>query len=123
MITFDLSPDGTILSGERPEALLKMFRDRSPIAFGLATYGYGGDTVRRLHDATDVPVGLLLDPFPYAPPSMKENRPIEWLEECLAPLLTDSLISFCGLSCTVPSIQYVTAIADLIQKYRATIRT
>ena len=73
--------------------------------------------LRWLHDATDIPLGLLLDPFPYAPPSMKENRPIEWLNECLAPLLGERLLSFCGLSCTVPSIQYVTAIAGLIQKY------
>ena len=116
IITFDLNPDGTILSGERPEALWEMLRDYRPIALGLATYGYGAETVRRLRDVTDVPIGLLLDPFPYAPPSITENRPIEWLAECLGPLLDEHQLNFCGLSCTVPSIDYVKAIVGLIQR-------
>jgi methionine synthase I (cobalamin-dependent) len=115
MITFDLNHDGTILSGERPEALWGMLRAYRPIALGLATYGYGQDTVRRLREITDIPIGLLLDPFPYAPPSMTENRPIEWMAECLGPLLDERLLSFCGLSCTVPSIEYVKTVAGLIR--------
>src|SRR5262249_44386634 len=58
MITFDLEPLGTLVNGERPEALCPMLRDYRPIAMGLATYGSGAVTVRRLRDATDVPVGL-----------------------------------------------------------------
>ena len=119
MITFDLNPDGTILSGERPEALWEIFRDYKPIGLGLATYGHGSETVRRLRDVTDLPIGFLLDPFPYAPPSMTENRPIEWLAECLGPLLDDRLLKFCGLSCTVPSLEYVKAIGGLIQRTSA----
>jgi hypothetical protein len=46
---------------------------------------------------------------------MTENRPIEWLAECLEPLLDQRLLNFCGLSCTVPSIEYVKTIARLIQ--------
>ena len=116
MITFDLSFDGTIgSSGERPEALWEMLRDYRPIALGLATYGYGEDTVRRLREVTGIPIGLLLDPCPYAPPTMTENRPIEWLTECLGPQLDDGLLSFCGLSCTVPSIEYIKTIAGLIR--------
>jgi methionine synthase I (cobalamin-dependent) len=115
MITFDLNFDGTILSGERPETLWEMLRAYSPIALGLVTYGYGQDTVRRLREITGIPIGLLLDPCPYAPPNWTENRPIEWLTECLGPLLDDGLLSFCGLSCTVPSIEYIRAVAGLIQ--------
>jgi methionine synthase I (cobalamin-dependent) len=118
IITFDLNNDGTILSGERPEALWGMLRPHTPIALGVVTYGWGQDTVRRLRDLTDVPIGLLLDPFPYAPPTMTENRPIEWLEECISPLLSDHLLSFCGLSCTVPSIEYVKAVSRLIGQRR-----
>ena len=114
MVSFDLNHDGTILSGERPEALWGMLRAYSPIALGLVTYGSGQDTVRRLRDLTDVPIGLLLDPFPYAPPTMTENRPIEWLGECLGSLLSEHVLSFCGLSCTVPSIEYVKAVSRLI---------
>jgi methionine synthase I (cobalamin-dependent) len=116
MITFDLNYDGTILSGERPEELWEMFRDYKPIALGLATYGYGSETVRRLRDVTDLPIGFLLDSCPYGTP---ENRPIEWLAECLGPLLDDRLLNFCGLSCTVPSIEYVKAIGGLIQRTSA----
>jgi methionine synthase I (cobalamin-dependent) len=53
LITFDLSPDGTILYGERPEALWGTLQDYKPTSPGLATYGYGSDTVRRLREATD----------------------------------------------------------------------
>jgi 5-methyltetrahydrofolate--homocysteine methyltransferase len=116
MITFDLNRDGTIISGERPEALWEWLRPHRPIALGLATYGWGLDTLRRLRNTTDVPLGLLLDPFPWAPPSMTENRPIEWLGECLRPPLEEGLLNFCGLSCTVPSIEYIRAIAQLIGK-------
>jgi methionine synthase I (cobalamin-dependent) len=115
MITFDLNFDGTILSGERPEALSGMLRSYKPIALGLATYGYGQDTVRRLREITDVPIGLVLDPCPYAPPSMTENRPIDWLAECLGPLLDEGLLSFCGISCTVPSIEYIKTVSGLIR--------
>lgn len=97
-------------------AVWEMFQDYRPIALGLATYGYGSETVRRLRDVTALPIGLLLDPFPYAPPSMTENRPIEWLAECLRPLLDERLLNFCGLSCTVPSIEYVKSIGGLIQR-------
>jgi hypothetical protein len=121
MITFDLNYDGTILSGERPEELWEMLRAYRPIALGLSTYGYGQDTVRRLRDVTDVPIGLLLDPFPYVPPTMTESRPIEWLAECLVPLLDERLLGFCGLSCTVPSIEYVKTIAGLIQQPSTTL--
>jgi hypothetical protein len=114
MVTFDLNYDGTILSGERPEALWGMLRAHSPIALGVATYGWRQDGVRRLRDLTDIPVGLLLDPCPHAPSTMTENRPIELLGECLGPLLSDHLLSFCGLSCTVPSIEYVKAVSRLI---------
>lgn len=116
IVTFDLDRNGTIVSGERPEALWGMLRSHSPIALGLATYGWGQDTVRRLRDLTDIPIGLLLDPFPYAPPTMTQNRPIEWLGECLGSLLNEHLLSFCGLSCTVPSIEYVKAVAVLIRE-------
>ena len=78
--------------------------------------------MRRLRNATGLPVGLLVDPFPYAPPAMTGNRPIEWLGECLGPLLRDHLLSFCGLSCTVPSIDYVKAIAGLIGEQAAGVR-
>jgi hypothetical protein len=108
---------GTILSGERPEALWDQLRDYKTVALGLATYGYGEDTLRRLRDVTDVPLGLLLDPFPCAIP-LTQNRPIEWLSEGLEPLLDERLLSFCGLSCTVPSIEYVKAIAGLIRQSR-----
>ncbi len=114
MITFDLDPTGTILSGERPEALWGLLRDYKPIALGLATYGYGQDTVRRLRDVTKVPIGLLLDPFPAKP--LTENRPVEWLAECLGPLLDERLLSFSGLSCTIPSIDYVKVLARLIRQ-------
>jgi hypothetical protein len=117
IITFDLDPMGTILSGDRPEALWDLLRDYKPIALGIATYGYGEDTLRRLRDVTDVPLGLLLDPFPWAN-TVTLNRPIEWLTECLGPLPDERLLSFCGLSCTVPSIEYVKAVAGLIQKSR-----
>jgi methionine synthase I (cobalamin-dependent) len=117
IITFDLDPMGTILSGERPEALWDQLRDYKTVALGLATYGYGEDTLRRLRDVTDVPLGLLLDPFPWAIP-LTQNRPIEWLSEGLEPLLDERLLSFCGLSCTVPSIEYVKAVAGLIRQSR-----
>jgi hypothetical protein len=117
MVTLDLAPTGIIFSGERPEMLWGgLLRDYSPIALGLVTYGYGQDVVRRLRDVTDTPIGLLLDPCPYAPPQMTENRSVEWVGECLEPLLDEHLLSFCGLSCTVPSIEYVKAVAGLIRR-------
>ena len=114
-ITFDVDPHGTLVTGERPEDLWGMLQAHDPIALGLATYGYGADALRRLRDASGVPVGLLLDPFPWAPPTMTEYRPIEWLAECLEPLLNERLLSFCGLSCTIPSIEYVSVISNLIR--------
>lgn len=117
MVTLDLDPTGIIVSGERPEALWDgLLRDYNLIALGLVTYGYGQDIVRRLRDVTDTPIGLLLDPCPYAPPQMTENRSVEWLGECLEPLLDEHLPSFCGLSCTVPSIDYVKVVAGLIRR-------
>jgi len=41
------------------------------------------------------------------------------MAECLGPLLDERLLSFCGLSCTVPSIEYVRAIARLIEEHPA----
>ncbi len=114
IVTFDLDPAGTIMSGERPEELWEDLRGYKPIALGLATYGYGQDTVRRLREVTEVPLGILLDPFPRTP--FSENEPIDWLAECLQPLLDERLLSFCGLSCTVPSIEYVRKVGSLIQK-------
>jgi hypothetical protein len=46
---------------------------------------------------------------------MTENRSLGWLVECLGPLLSEGLLNFCGLSCTVPSIEYVKAVIDLIK--------
>jgi methionine synthase I (cobalamin-dependent) len=115
MITLDPSPGVTMLSGERPEELWPLLRDYSPIAVGFATYGLGHEMLRHLREVTDVPIGLLLDPCPWAPPSMTENRPIAWLAECLMPLLDEDLLSFCGLSCTVPSIEYVRAVVALVR--------
>jgi methionine synthase I (cobalamin-dependent) len=116
MITLDPSPSMTMLSGERPEELWPLLRDYSPIAVGFATYGLGHEMLRHLREVTDIPIGLLLDPCPWAPPSMTENRPIEWLAECLMPLLDEDLLSFCGLSCTVPSIEYVRAVVALVRR-------
>ncbi|MFN7926293.1 MAG: homocysteine S-methyltransferase family protein [Bryobacteraceae bacterium] len=52
IITFDLTPLGIIVSGERPEDLSDIWEHRSVIGIGLATYGYGGETLRRLRDRT-----------------------------------------------------------------------
>jgi len=113
MITLDLNYDGTFFFGQRPEEIADEFRIHHPLALALATYGYGHETLRRLRDVTKVSLGLLLDPFGHAS-ERSEHQPIEWLAECLTPLLDERLIRYCGLSCTVPSIEYVEAISRLV---------
>jgi homocysteine S-methyltransferase len=119
IVTLDLDPGGTIMSGERPEELWEDVRAYKPIALGLVTYGYGQDAVRRLREATDGPLGFLVDP--YRRPD--ENQPVDWLAECLGPLLDERLLSFCGLSCTVPAIEYVREAADLIRRLPPSVLT
>jgi methionine synthase I (cobalamin-dependent) len=114
VISFDVDPQGTLLSGERPEDMWGSLRPYPPVALGLVTYGYGADQLRRLRDVSQVPVGMFIDPFPWCT-EVASIRPIEWIAECLGPLLDAQLLSFCGLSCTIPSIDYIRAVSDLIR--------
>jgi methionine synthase I (cobalamin-dependent) len=115
ILTLDVPFHGLLLSGQTVEQLCSQIAGFSPLAFGLATYGSGGDELRHVRQISDVPVGLLLDPFPYA--IGVDLRPASWLAEVLEPLLAEGLLSYCGLSCTVPSIDYVKAVAALIARH------
>jgi hypothetical protein len=101
---------GRLWTGERPKELWADMRNHRPIAVGVATYGGCHDSVRKLRGVSDAPVGFLLDP--YVQPDT-HGRPIEWISECLTPLLEEGLLGFCGLSCTVPSIEWIRVTADL----------
>lgn len=114
LITVDLNPDGTMLTGETLDELWPLLQPYAPAALGLASYRYGQHALRRLRDVTDTPLGLLLDPAPSGHPQTG-NRPVSWRAECLEPLLADHRLSYCGLSCTVPSLAYVQEVARLIR--------
>lgn len=112
IITFDIEPFGTLTSGEKPADLWQLIQPHRPIALALAAYGRGQENVRALRDVSGLPVGFLVDPFHQNP--HEPHRPIEWVEEALRPLLAEGLLSFCGISCTMPSLGYVRAVAGLI---------
>lgn len=68
--------------------------------------------MRAWRDVSGLPIGFLVDPFHQHP--HEPHRSIAWVEDTLRPLLTEGLLSFCGISCTMPSLGYVRAVAALI---------
>lgn len=112
IITFDIEFDGTLISGEKPADLWQLIQPHRPIALALAAYGRYQQDLRALRDVSGLPVGFLVDPFHQNP--HEPHRSIEWVEEALRPLLAEGLLGFCGISCTMPSLGYVRAVAGLI---------
>ena len=62
---------------------------------------------------------MLLEPSPSILVSELGLRPVSWLTDTLAPLLEEGLLNYCGLSNTVPSMDYVRTIATLIARAKA----
>jgi methionine synthase I (cobalamin-dependent) len=114
MLTLDLPFPGTLLSGHRIDQVWSLIAAYKPIALGIASYGYGGEELRRVREVADVPLGLLLD--------VCHGEPASWLVEILEPLLAARLLSYCGLSCTVPSLDYVRTVAALLKTSRPATR-
>jgi hypothetical protein len=107
MVTLDLPHNGTLLSGHHIDQVWSLAAGYKPAAIGIASYGYGAAELRRLREVADVPLGLFLD--------VCHGESASWLVEILEPLLAERLLSYCGLSCTVPSIEYVKTVAALLR--------
>jgi methionine synthase I (cobalamin-dependent) len=107
MVTLDLPFGGALLSNHRPDQLWSIIEAYRPIALGIASYGRGVEDLRQLREVSGLPIGWILDPC--------HGESASWAAEILKPLLEERLLNYCGIGCTVPSLDYVTAIADLLR--------